>query len=148
MITVLLVDDHTYIRKGIRSLLATTEDIEVVATAANGIDAIMKARSLRPDIVIMDLSMPFIDGVEAIKQIRMDCPSARILTLSLHDSPEYVKQSLEAGAHGYVLKESAAIELPDAIRSLYNGSRYFSKRIAGMVEPPYFEQDGNDSWAA
>lgn len=148
MITVLLVDDHAYIRKGIRNLLATTADIEVVATAANGIDAIMKARSLRPDIVIIDISMPFIDGVEATKQIRMDCPRARILTLSLHDNPEYVRRSLEAGAHGYVLKEKVAVELPDAIRSLYRGSRYFSKKIARMVESSYFEEAGNDSWAA
>ena len=148
MITVLLVDDHAYIRKGLRSLLAATEDIEVIATAANGVDAIMKARSQRPDIVIMDLSMPFIDGVEAIKQIRMDCPGARILTLSLHDNPEYVKRSLEAGTHGYILKENVASELLDAIRSLYGGNRYFSKKIAPMVEPPNFEEDGNDSWAA
>ncbi|HSL30425.1 MAG TPA: response regulator transcription factor [Anaerolineales bacterium] len=147
MITVLLVDDHAYIRRGIRSLLETTGDIEVVATAANGIDAIMKARSLRPDIVIIDISMPFIDGVEATKQIRMDCPDARILTLSLYDNPEYVRQSLEAGAQGYVLKEKAASELPDAIRSLYNGNHYFSEKIARMVKPHSSEGD-DDSWAA
>ncbi len=147
MITVLIVDDHTYIRRGIRNLLVTTGDIEVVATAENGVDAIMKARSLRPHIVIMDLSMPYIDGVEAIKQIRMDCPSARILALSLHDNPEYVKRSLQAGAHGYVLKEKVAGELLDAIRTIHGGGRYFSKKIARMVEPTYLEED-SDSWAA
>lgn len=147
MITVLLVDDHAYIRKGIRYLLAATGDIEVVATAANGIDAIIKARSLRPDIVIMDLSMPFVDGLEATRQIRMDCPRARILTLSLHGDPEYVKRSLEAGAHGYVLKEKVTSELLDAIRSLYSGSRYFSEKIARVIELPSLAGD-EDSRAA
>ena len=137
MITVLLVDDHSYIRKGIRYLLEALGDIEVVATAANGIEAVAKARRYQPDVVIIDVSMPLMNGIEATRQIRESCPATRVLTLSIYDDPSYVKNAVQAGATGYVLKTGLPDELLEAIQSLYNGRPYFSRKIAPLVEPPY-----------
>jgi DNA-binding NarL/FixJ family response regulator len=136
MITILLVDDHSYIRKGIRHLLEALGDMEVVATAANGIEAVAKARLHQPDVAIIDISMPLMDGIEAIKQIREYCPSTRVLTLSIYDDPSYVKNAVQAGATGYVLKDGLPHELLEAIQSLSNGRSYFSRKIAPLVEPP------------
>jgi DNA-binding NarL/FixJ family response regulator len=146
MITVLLVDDHSYIRKGVRYLLETLGDIEVVATARNGIEAVAKARLHQPKVVIIDISLPLMNGIEAIRQIRKSCPATRILTLSIHDDPLYVKNAVEAGATGYVLKDGIPDELLEAIRSLYSGKRYFSRKIAPLLGPLYVEED-QDSWA-
>ena len=144
MITVLLVDDHAYIRKGIQHLLESTTDIQVMATASNGIEAIAKARSLQPDVVIIDISMPFMSGIEATQQIRADCPHTRVLALSIYPDKEYVQGALQAGAQGYILKDKLGDELLEAIRSIYSGKRYFSRKIAGVIHP-YIEGD-NDSW--
>ena len=141
MITILLVDDHSYIRKGIRYLLESLKDIEVVATATNGIEAVAKARLHQPDIAIIDISMPLMNGIEATRQIRESCPTTRILTLSIYDDPLYVKNAVQAGASGYVLKEGLPDELLEAIQSLHNGKPYFSRKIARLVEPPYLEDD-------
>ena len=131
MITVLLVDDHSYIRKGIRYLLEATPGMEVVATASNGIEAVARARLLQPDIVIIGLSMPLMNGIEATKQICASCPQTRVLTLSIYDNPEYVQSAVQAGARGYVLKDKIPDELLVAIRSLHQGKRFFSRQIAG-----------------
>lgn len=144
MITVLLVDDHAYIRKGIRYLLEATKDIVVVATAANGVEAVAKARSHQPDVVIIDISMPFMNGIEATKQIRACCRLTHILTLSIFPDKEYVQSALEAGAQGYVLKDKIGEELIDAIHSLSRGKRFFSRKIAEMIHP-YIKED-NESW--
>ena len=146
MITILLVDDHSYIRKGIRYLLEALGDIKVVATATNGIEAVAKARLHQPDVVIIDISMPLMNGIEATRQIRENCPATRVLTLSIYDDPSYVKNAVQAGATGYVLKTGLPDELLEAIQSLYNGRPYFSRKIAYLVEPPYIQED-NDSWA-
>jgi DNA-binding NarL/FixJ family response regulator len=145
MITVLLVDDHAYIRKGIRYLLEPTPDIEVVATASNGIEAVTKARLHQPHLAIIDISMPLMNGIELTKQIRESCPHTRVLILSIHADLDYVEDSLLAGAAGYVLKEAIGNELLEAIRALHNGKRYFSRNIARMIDP-YRGDDGN-SWA-
>ena len=144
MITVLLVDDHTYIRRGIRHLIEVTTDMDVVATASNGIEGVGKARVHQPDVVIIDISMPFMDGMEATGQIREACPRSRVLTLSIYDSPAYIEGALQAGAHGYLLKDSIGNELLEAIRVLHSGQRYFSRRVAGHVYP--FLKESNDSW--
>ena len=146
MITVLLVDDHSYIRKGIRYLLEARGDMEVVATATNGIEAVAKARLHQPDVVIIDISMPLMNGIEATRQIRENCPATRVLTLSIYDDPSYVRKAVQAGATGYVLKTGLPDELLEAIQSLYNGRPYFSRKIARLVEPPYIHEDP-DSWA-
>ena len=140
MITVLLADDYDNIRKGLGYLLEATGDIKVVNTAANGIEAVSKARLHQPDVVILDVSMPLMDGIEATKQIRASCPGTRVLTLSIDDNPEYIKNALQAGADGYVLKETIGDEILEAIRALHRGERYFSRKIAGMIDP-YVEED-------
>lgn len=142
MITVLLVDDHTYIRKGLRYLLEATADIEVIATAANGIEAVAKARLHQPDVVVIDISMPLMDGIEATKEISASCAGTRVLTLSIYSNQEYMKSALEAGAAGYVLKDAIGDELLEAIRSLHRGKRYFSRKVAGMTDP-YMDEDNN-----
>jgi two-component system nitrate/nitrite response regulator NarL len=140
MIAVLLVDDHTYIRKGIRYLLETVPDMEVVDIASNGIEAVAKARAQQPDVVVLDISMPLMNGMEATRQIAAACPRTRILALSLYDLPDYVQGALEAGADGYVLKDAIGEELVKAIRTLYMGKRYFSRKVAGSLDgclPPW-----------
>jgi len=106
MVSVLLVDDHTYIRNGICYLIEGTTDIEVVATASNGIEAVAKARLHQPHVVVIDISMPFMDGIEATKQIKNSCPSTRVLALSIYDNQAYIEGALQAGAHGYVVKDA------------------------------------------
>jgi DNA-binding NarL/FixJ family response regulator len=146
MITVLLVDDHAYIRKGIRYLLEATHDLAVVETAANGVEAVAKARQHQPDVVILDISMPFMNGIEATKQICACCPGTQVLTLSIFPDEEYVRNALEAGARGYVLKEQIGDELVEAIRSIHSGGQFFSHKIAEILYP--HKQEDSDSWAA
>lgn len=144
MPSVLLVDDHTYIRNGICYLIEGTTDIEVVATASNGIEAVAKARLYQPHVVVIDISMPFMDGIEATKQIKNSCPSTRVLALSIYDNQAYIEGALQAGAHGYVVKDAIATELLDAIRSLYEGKRYFSQKIVSIIYPS--RKNDNDTW--
>lgn len=146
MTSVLLVDDHTYIRNGICYLIEGTTDIEVVATASNGIEAVAKARLYQPHVVVIDISMPFMDGIEATKQIKNSCPSTRVLALSIYDNQAYIEGALQAGAHGYVLKDAIATELLDAIRSLHEGKRYFSQKIVSIMYPS--RKNDNDTWVA
>lgn len=146
MTSVLLVDDHTYIRNGICYLIEGTTDIEVVATASNGIEAVAKARLYQPHVVVIDISMPFMDGIEATKQIKNSCPSTRVLALSIYDNQAYIEGALQAGAHGYVVKDAIATELLDAIRSLYEGKRYFSQKIVSIIYPS--RKNDNDTWVA
>ena len=135
MISILLVDDHAYIRKGICYLIEATTDMEVVATASNGIEGVAKARSHQPDMVVIDISMPFMDGLEAIRKIRSLCPHTRVLTLSIYDNPAYIEGALQAGARGYILKDAIGDELLKAIRALHRGERYFSPRVASHIFP-------------
>ena len=141
MITVLIVDDHTYIRQGIADLLEPAKDIRVAATAANGIEAVAKTRQHQPHIAIVDISMPFMGGIEATRQIRDACPHTRVLALSIYDNQEYIRDALQAGATGYLLKDALPNELLDAIRALHDGQRYFSQRIAGTILPHLEEND-------
>src|SRR5687767_4892039 len=140
MIAVLLVDDHTYIRKGIRYLLESVPDMDVVDIASNGIEAVAKARALQPDVVVIDISMPLMDGMEATRQISASCQRCRILALSLFHHPEYVKGAVDAGAAGYVLKDAIGDELVEAIRTLYSGKRYFSRKVVGII-PPFITEE-------
>jgi len=146
MITVLLVDDHAYIRKGIQYLLESTPDIVVAATAANGVEGVAKALASQPDVVILDISMPEMSGVEATKQIHEGCPHTHILALSIFPDKEFVQSALQAGAQGYLLKDQIGDELIEAIYSLHSGNRFFSRKIAEMIQP-YLEED-NESWVS
>lgn len=133
MITVLLADDHAMVRDGLRYILEAAGDILIVALASNGQEAVAQARDQCPNIAIIDISMPVMDGIEATKQIRKICPQTRIVTLSMYHTGEYVQRAIEAGAFGYVLKDAAGNELVEAVRSLHAGNRYFSAQVAKYV---------------
>ena len=129
MINVLIVDDNGPVRKSLRDLIETADDIKLVATAANGIEAVEQARSSRPDVAVMDISMPIMDGLEATRQIRTGSPLTHAIILSLYRSPVFIKAALDAGAVGYILKDFIANDLLAAIRAAYRGNRYFSLQI-------------------
>src|SRR5690349_5840712 len=130
MITVLLVDDNGPIRKSLRGLLETAGDIQIVATASNGVKAVEKALSHHPDVAVMDISMPLMDGLEATEHIRECCRLTRVIILSTFDSEEYVERALQVGAKGYVIKDRAGEELLQAIYVIQQGGHYFSEKIA------------------
>ena len=134
MINVLVVDDNEPIRKSLRSLIEKADDIKIVDTATNGVEAVEKAHSHRPDVAVMDISMPFMDGIEATEHIRECCRVTRVIMLSGLKDPEYVRRALEVGAKGYVLKDEAATDLLEGIRTIHLGKHYFSRKIAGMAE--------------
>jgi two-component system, NarL family, nitrate/nitrite response regulator NarL len=134
MITVLLVDDHEVLRKIIQTLIEKSDDLKVVATASNGMEAVAQARSGCPNIIVMDISMPEMDGIEATRRILLDCPQARVLMLSTYDTPDRIRGAMEVGANGYVLKDTMADELVDGIRTLFDGEHYFSQKIVETAE--------------
>ena len=140
MIRVLLADDHTIVREGVRLCLEAMGDIEVVAEAEDGQMAVQLANQLRPDVAVVDLTMPRLNGVEAIRQIRRDLPDTEVVVLSVHDSEPYVVQALRAGAAGYVLKRNAATELAAAIRAAHDGQAYLHPSIARRVIDDYLSR--------
>ncbi|MGE5642332.1 MAG: response regulator transcription factor [Byssovorax cruenta] len=129
MITVLLADDHGIVRDALRYLLEAQGDIQIIATAADGREAVDLAVNSCPDVVVMDISMPRMDGIEATRQICGLCPHTHVVMLTIYNSAEHIQHALQAGASGYVLKEAAGQELVAAVRALYNGGHYFSPRI-------------------
>ncbi|HYN81723.1 MAG TPA: response regulator transcription factor [Gemmatimonadaceae bacterium] len=133
MIRVLIVDDHAVVREGIRHVLSSDPDFEVVGEAAGGELGVTLAESLKPDVVILDLSMPDLPGLEAARRIRAQLPRTALLVLSIHDHQEYVLRSIEAGAQGYLRKDSSPRELRNAIRAVYEGSTFFSAPVARHV---------------
>ena len=134
---ILIVEDHTLLRAGLRALLAQEPDIEIAGEADNGRDAICLISTLAPDLVLMDLSMPGTNGIEAIAEIKRRNPDIKILVLTLHRAEEYIHQSLKAGADGYILKDATHDELRIAIRSVLNGKTYLSPDISNMVISGY-----------
>lgn len=133
MITVLLADDHTVLLDGLRYLLEAQKDILIVGTASNGQEAVDRALLYCPDVVIMDISMPVMNGIEATKHICKMCENTKVAILSMHHTTEYMQRALEAGAVGYLLKDSAGIELVTAIRELHSGKRYLSRQVAKVL---------------
>lgn len=134
MITVLLADDHRMVRDGLRYLLEAPGDIQIAALASNGREAVERAIALCPDVAVIDVSMPVMDGIEATRYICENCPDTQVVMLSMYDTPEYVHRALRAGAAGYVLKDEAGSELVEAVRSLHNGGNYYSPKIAEIVK--------------
>ncbi len=130
---VLLVDDHAILRDGIRTLLERQADIEVIGEAANGREAIAQVGALRPDIVLMDISMPEMNGLEATRQIAHLYPGVRILILTQHDNPEFINPILQAGASGYVLKKSGGRELINAIREVYEQGAFLEPTVTRQL---------------
>ena len=117
-IRVLLVDDHPVVRQGLRKILSTFDEIAIAGEASSGREAIEVARELKPDVVLMDISMPEMNGIEATTILRRDLPEIKVLALSMHENASYVKQALKAGARGYILKESAPQKLVEAISTV------------------------------
>jgi DNA-binding NarL/FixJ family response regulator len=141
MITVFLADDHAIIRDGLKALLDVQTDIEVVGIANNGREAVANVTRLQPDVVILDISMPELNGIDAAEQIAAACPDSRIIMLSMYDTAQYIKRALNTGAFGYLLKESAGVEVLDAVRTVYVGKRYFSQKISETVIEQFAQQE-------
>ena len=132
-IKVLIVDDHTLVRDGIRALLALVADINVVGEAANGREAVEKVKRLAPDVVLMDLAMPIMSGLEATRRIRKRFPGTKVLALTQYEDREYVVPTIEAGARGFVSKTAAFSELASAIQAVYQGGSFLSPMAAAAV---------------
>jgi DNA-binding NarL/FixJ family response regulator len=146
-IKVLVVDDHQLFREGIVNLLFSAENVEVIAQAGDGQDALEKAKHYKPDVVLIDIAMSKMNGIEATKKLKAIIPSIKIITLSMHSEKQYVKGVLEAGADGYLLKNCTYRQLTDAIQSVYDGKKYLSEDITGMVIDGYLapsDSEAND----
>ncbi len=141
-IRILLADDHTILREGIRALLEDQPDMVVVGEAEDGRWTVHLAHELRPDVVVMDIAMPLLNGLEATRQIKHDCPQTAILVLTMYDNEEYIRQVLKAGASGYVLKHAAASELVEAIRAVHRGDAVLSPTITRRVIEEYLRANG------
>ena len=139
-IRVLLAEDHAIVREGLRSLLEKQPEIEIVCDAEDGRIAVERARELLPDVVIMDITMPNLNGVEATRQITKEFPQIKVIALSVHSNRIFVADMLEAGAVGYVLKECLFDELVQAIQSVITGKTYLSSRITGVVVEDYIKR--------
>lgn len=132
-IRVLVADDHAIVRTGIRHVLENEPGFSVVAEASTGTEALELAASLRPDVAVLDISMPGQSGLRVAAELRTRSPDTHVLILSMHDNTEYVLEALRAGAHGYLLKDTAATELCAAIRAVRRGESYFSPPVAGRL---------------
>ncbi len=132
-IKILIVDDHPVVREGLSAMLRKEHDIQVVGEAENGVEAIEKARALQPDVVLMDLRMPELDGVEAMRQIRAKNSEMKFIVLTTYDNDEYIFKGIEAGARAYLLKDAPREELFKAIRAVYKGESLIEPAVAGKV---------------
>jgi len=132
-ISAIIADDHGLVRDGMKLLLEADGDIDVIGVASNGLDAVRLADDLQPDVVVLDVAMPELNGIDAAAEVLARRSKARIVLVSMHDSPDLVTRGLRAGALGYVLKECAGREVVDAVHSVAAGRRYLSQRIADVV---------------
>lgn len=137
---ILLADDHTIVRQGLRKVLEERSEWEVVAEAADGREAVRLAEQYRPDVAILDVAMPLLNGIEATRQIKRRLPDTRVLVLSMHADEAYVTQILQAGATGYLLKDSADVDLLQAVEEAANGRSFFSPAIARAMLEDYRRQ--------
>jgi DNA-binding NarL/FixJ family response regulator len=143
-IRVLVSDDHAIIREGLRVMLGNQPDMEVVGIASNGYEAIRLVDQKEPDVVVMDISMPELNGIEAISQMLPRHPNIKVIVLSIHETKPYVYRALKTGAKGYLIKETAGLEVVDAVREVYKGERYLSQRISDLVTDVSFRSlDGS-----
>lgn len=136
-IRVILADDHRVFRQGLCNLIDNESDMEVIAEAEDGREAVDLCLEQRPDVIVMDVAMPDLNGIEATRKIIDEMPDAKVLALSMHDDRQYAAGMLGAGASGYILKDCAFEELADAIRAVHNGRTYLSPDIAGVVVKDY-----------
>lgn len=136
-IRVLLADDHAILREGISALLSLQNDIEIIAQASNGQEAIEMAKKLNPDVVLMDISMPLMDGLEATRRIKKDNPKIKVLVLTEHDNNEYILSTVKAGSDGYLPKRAVGQDLLTAIRAIYQGNSFLYPTAAGALIDDY-----------
>ena len=134
---VMLADDHETVRDGLRLIVEAQDDMEVVGSAGDGLAAVEEAQRLLPDVLVMDVSMPKLNGLKATERLREVCPEVKVLTLSRHADDGYVRELLGAGASGYVLKQSASAELIHAIRAVASGGKYLDPKLAAKVVDDY-----------
>jgi len=139
-IRILLADDHTVVRDGLRALLEKQPDLAVVAEAADGRDSVRLAEEHAPDVVIMDIAMPNMNGIEATRRIAASCPKTAVVILSMHQDESYVLRSLKAGAKGYLLKDSLRSDVIDAIRSVAQGRSFLTRKVSRMLQEDYVRQ--------
>ncbi len=132
-IRIVIADDHPIVRQGLATVLSQEEDLEVVGQAANGLEAVAQARELRPDIILMDLQMPKMDGVEAIQEIKMETSDIGIIILTTYDTDDYIFRGIEAGARGYLLKDSPPEEVLKAIHTVHKGESMIQPRVASRL---------------
>ena len=145
MIRILLADDHAMIRDGLKAMLKQLPDCAVVGTAEDGHTAVAAAQQLKPDIVVLDIDMPRLNGIEAARAIAAALPDTKVLMLSMKHEPQYIHRALQAGARGYLLKDSAGAELGPAIRALHARRRYLSEKISDRVLSDYLADRVADS---
>ena len=136
-IRILIADDHAVVAEGLKHLVEAQSDLQVVATVGDGREAVRVAKETEPDVVLMDLSMPELNGADATRAIVDERPDCKVIVLSMYAEREYVRRALKAGATGYVVKRSAAKELVEAIRAVHSGQRYLSPRVADIVIDDY-----------
>jgi two-component system response regulator NreC len=141
-IRLMLVDDHEVIRVGLKTFLQTQPDFEVVAEAGNGEDAVDRAMESHPDVILMDITMPGVDGMEATRRLRVLCPKCLVLALTVHDDKQYLMQMLAAGASGYITKQAAAEELVEAIHTIASGNVYLQPALARWLLEDYQRLSG------
>lgn len=139
-IRVIIADDHTIIRSGLKALLEREPDIEVVAEAADGRQAVQKAQELLPEVVLLDIAMPNLNGIEAARQIVAKHERVGVIILSMHSDESYVLKALKAGARGYLLKDSSESDVMNAVRAVNSGKAYFSPEISRMLADDYLRQ--------
>lgn len=140
MIKIILADDHAIVRDGLRALLESQNDLQVIGVAADGREAVRLTLDLKPDVAVMDISMPNLNGIDATQQILDSSPTTQVIILSMHSTPEHIFRALQAGARGYLLKESAGVEVSNAVRAVHSGQRYLSQKIADVMIDDYIEQ--------
>ncbi|MFA9452641.1 MAG: response regulator [Candidatus Aminicenantaceae bacterium] len=145
-IKVVLADDHTIVRKGLRSLLDDEGDINVIGEAGDGKEAIELVEQLKPHIVVMDIGMPVLNGLEATRRIIKKHPDTKVLILTMHTNEEYVFEILQAGASGYIIKKAAPTELVAAIRAVKQGESFLSPSISKKVIEEYLQRAGEEKW--
>jgi DNA-binding NarL/FixJ family response regulator len=143
-IRIIIADDHGVVAEGLKHVVEAQADMQVVALAVDGREAVRQARELQPDVVLMDLSMPELNGADATRAILERDPKCRVIVLSMYSEREYVRRALKAGAVGYVVKRSAAKEVVDAIRAVHAGQRYLSPRVADVVIDDYAGEGADD----
>jgi DNA-binding NarL/FixJ family response regulator len=136
---IIVAEDHKILREGLISLLAGSDDIKVVGQAEDGLEAIRRVDQVHPDLVLLDLSMPRMDGLSAIKEIKTRSPKTKILALTIHESEDFILEAFKSGADGYCLKDASSSELLMAIKSVLSGKRYLSPGISGKVLEGYIE---------